>query len=158
MAQRAWVLVSHYFQVSATESVGLPDRLQQWVRHQICLLTQTDDIPAPVLPLRLEQDGHQLVIRFIVDQPAEQYLLLLDEQPPRTFSATSLEWLGLTKREAEVLFWVAKDKGNKEIAVILNCSDRTVKKHLEHIYEKLGVQTRAGAIVQALSMLGMLNQ
>jgi DNA-binding CsgD family transcriptional regulator len=69
-----------------------------------------------------------------------------------------LEWLGLTKREAEVLFWVAKDKSNKEIAVILNCSDRTVKKHLEHIYEKLGVQTRAGAIVQALSRLGMLNQ
>jgi DNA-binding CsgD family transcriptional regulator len=158
MAQRAWILLSQYFQVSATEQVGLPDRLQQWVRHQIRQLTQTDDIPAPTLPLRLEQDGHQLVIRLIVDRPSEQYLLLLDEQPPRTFSATTLEWLGLTKREAEVLFWVAKDKSNKEIAVILNCSDRTVKKHLEHIYEKLGVQTRAGAIVQALSRLGMLNQ
>lgn len=158
MAQRAWGLLSQYFQVSAREPVGLPDRLQQWVRHQINLLTQTDDIPAPVLPLRLEQDEHQLVIRLIVDRPAEQYLLLLDEQPPRIFSAETLEWLGLTKREAEVLFWVAKDKSNKEIAVILNCSDKTVKKHLEHIYEKLGVQTRAGAVVQALSRLGMLNQ
>lgn len=158
MAQRTWKLLTHYFQVSATEPVGLPDRLRQWVKHQLTLLAQSNDIPAPVLPLRLEREGHQLVIRLMVDRPSEQYLLLLDEQPPRSFSATTLEWLGLTKREAEVLFWVAKDKSNKEIGVLLNCSDKTVKKHLEHIYAKLGVQTRAGAVMYALTQLGMLDE
>lgn len=51
----------------------------------------------------------------------------------------------LTPREAEVLAWLAKGKTNRDIADILGMSPRTVNKHLEHIFEKLGVETRAAA-------------
>ncbi len=51
----------------------------------------------------------------------------------------------LTPRETDVLGWVAKGKTNRDIAEILGMSPRTVNKHLEHIYVKLGVETRAAA-------------
>ena len=51
----------------------------------------------------------------------------------------------LTPRETEVLAWLAKGKTNRDIADILGMSPRTVNKHLEHIFEKLGVETRAAA-------------
>lgn len=53
----------------------------------------------------------------------------------------------LTPRETEVLSWVAKGKSNREIAEILGISPRTVNKHLEHTFPKLGVETRAAAAV-----------
>ncbi len=56
----------------------------------------------------------------------------------------------LTKREAEVLAWVAQGKTNWEVAKILGASPRTVQKHLEHIFQKLGVETRTAATVWAL--------
>jgi DNA-binding response OmpR family regulator/DNA-binding CsgD family transcriptional regulator len=55
----------------------------------------------------------------------------------------------LTPREAEVLSWVAKGKTNRDIGDILGMSPRTVNKHLEHIFEKLGVETRAAAAALA---------
>ncbi len=54
-----------------------------------------------------------------------------------------------------MLAWVAKGKTNAEVGVILEMSDRTVQKHLEHIYQKLGVETRTTAAVRALKMLGI---
>lgn len=51
----------------------------------------------------------------------------------------------LTARESEVLSWVARGKTNRDIAEILGMSPRTVNKHLEHIFEKLGVETRTAA-------------
>jgi DNA-binding NarL/FixJ family response regulator len=55
----------------------------------------------------------------------------------------------LTPRETQVLTWLAKGKTNRDIADILGMSHRTVNKHLEHIYEKLGVETRAAAAALA---------
>ncbi len=55
---------------------------------------------------------------------------------------------GLTPREADVIEWVAKGKTNRDIAEILGMSPRTVNKHLEHIYAKLGVETRTAAVAQ----------
>jgi DNA-binding CsgD family transcriptional regulator len=55
----------------------------------------------------------------------------------------------LTPREREVLDWVAAGKTNRDIAAILGASPRTVEKHLERIYEKLGVETRTAAVVRA---------
>jgi DNA-binding CsgD family transcriptional regulator len=69
----------------------------------------------------------------------------------------SIRALGLTKREFEVLCWLAKDKSNGEIAQLLKCSLSTVKKHLEHIYEKLDVQTRTAAVMRLLSQLGSIE-
>ena len=51
----------------------------------------------------------------------------------------------LTLREGEVLEWIAAGKRNGEIAAILECSARTIEKHVQHILEKLGVETRTGA-------------
>jgi len=58
--------------------------------------------------------------------------------------------LGLTAREAEILMWISRGKTNREIGLILDSSPRTVNKHLEHIFEKLGVATRSAAVSKAL--------
>ena len=57
--------------------------------------------------------------------------------------------IGLTRREAEVLLWIARGQSNAEIAASLRISPRTVKKHLEHVFNKLGVKTRLAAAVRA---------
>lgn len=59
----------------------------------------------------------------------------------------------LTQREAEVLIWIAKGKSNKDIGEILNLSPRTVNKHLEQIFVKLGVENRASAAVRAAEVM-----
>lgn len=68
-------------------------------------------------------------------------------------SAAPLESLGLTPREAEVLLWVAQGKGNAETASILGTSEATVRKHLEHIYPKLGIEGRGAASLIAIERL-----
>lgn len=64
-----------------------------------------------------------------------------------------LESLGLTPREAEVLFWVARGKTNDEIATVLGIGLTTVKKHLESTYAKLGVENRTSAAAMALEQM-----
>jgi DNA-binding NarL/FixJ family response regulator len=66
---------------------------------------------------------------------------------------SQLEALGLTPREAEVLFWVARGKTNDEIATVLSIGLTTVKKHLESTYAKLGVENRTTAAAMALEQL-----
>jgi len=58
--------------------------------------------------------------------------------------------LPVTQREREVLEWLAAGKTDREIGEILGMSPRTVQKHLQHIYEKLGVETRTAAVMRAL--------
>ena len=76
-------------------------------------------------------------------------MLLMEEDV--AISASEIEKLGLTKREAEILYWVAQGKTNSEIAILCDISGRTVHKHLEHIFQKLGVETRTAAAQQVLS-------
>jgi DNA-binding NarL/FixJ family response regulator len=59
----------------------------------------------------------------------------------------------LTKREAEVLHWAGCGKTNEEIAIIIGAAAGTVKKHLEHIYDKLGVSNRTAAVMRAGGLL-----
>lgn len=59
---------------------------------------------------------------------------------------------GLTRRESEVMHWLARGKTDADIAALLSISPRTVHKHLEHIYVKLGVETRTAAVMRALAM------
>lgn len=158
MTQRAWELLRQYFQFSSSQGDRLPETLHRWVKYQISRLTQNDDIPSPWLPLRLEQEGKHLVIRLAIAPSQEQYLLLLEEEQSLSPSVASLELLGLTKREAEVLFWATQDKSDMEIASILGCSTGTVKKHLEHIYQKFGIHNRTAAVIYALKSLGMLSE
>ncbi len=53
--------------------------------------------------------------------------------------------LGLTRRQAEVLHWVAEGKTNSEISTILGCSFFTIKNHLKEIFQRLGVHNRLSA-------------
>ena len=64
----------------------------------------------------------------------------------------------LTAREAEVLYWVVKGKTNRDVAEILSMSPKTVTKHLEHVYAKLGVETRTAAANLALSRVTELSR
>lgn len=64
-----------------------------------------------------------------------------------------METLGLTPRKTEVLLWVAQGKSNGDIAVILQMAEKTVKKHLTAVFEKLGVDGRHAATLCALELL-----
>jgi DNA-binding NarL/FixJ family response regulator len=64
-----------------------------------------------------------------------------------------LQQLGLTAREAEVLLWLSRGKANREIGQILGISPRTVNKHLEQVFVKLGVENRASAATRAVRLL-----
>ncbi len=68
-------------------------------------------------------------------------------------SAEPLLKLGLTPREADVLFWVAQGKANAEIGMILEMSVGTVKKHMEHILPKISVENRSAAALRAIEAL-----
>jgi DNA-binding NarL/FixJ family response regulator len=75
------------------------------------------------------------------------------EFKPNFESTAPLGALGLTPREAEVLLWIAQGKSNGEIGVILGMSEKTVKIHAGHIFEKLGVDNRNAATVRAIELL-----
>lgn len=64
-------------------------------------------------------------------------------------AVSTFKKLGLTYRESEVLLWIARGQSNAEIGESLCISPRTVKKHLEHVFSKLGVKTRLAAAVRA---------
>jgi DNA-binding NarL/FixJ family response regulator len=77
-------------------------------------------------------------------------------RPAAAAEPSQLEKLGLTPREAEVLFWVAQGKTNPEVAIITGVQLTTVKKHLESVFLKLGVDNRTAAAALALDRLGPL--
>ena len=60
-------------------------------------------------------------------------------------SAIRVDGVPLTRRENEVLYWVSMGKTNEEVSSIIGAKPMTVKKHLEHIYDKLGVPNRTAA-------------
>jgi DNA-binding CsgD family transcriptional regulator len=141
-----------YLQTYFPNSVNLrylPDLLWAWVKYQISAKTQSR------LPLRIESDGKQLAITLVLAPDKDRYLLLLEEQTLSLLPLLSL--LGLSQRETEVLFWVIRGEDNQAIADRLSVHIATVRKHLESIFRKLGVQSRTEAIAQALEKLGILN-
>ena len=73
----------------------------------------------------------------------DEHLLRLVEGEAGNEQTTLRQKLAVTEREAEVLLWIARGKSNRDIAEILEFSPRTVNKHLEQIYAKLGVENRA---------------
>lgn len=113
---------------------------QQWQQRNVSINNEADVFElAPGFSVRISR----------CQQPGEFLLLLQQETLP--WSPESLrESLKLTFREAEILMWIARGKTNKEIGIILDTSPRTVNKHLEHIFEKLGVSTRAAAVAMVL--------
>jgi DNA-binding CsgD family transcriptional regulator len=156
--QIEWITppASQYLQTyfnQVLELSQLPDSLWAWIKHQISS-TQLLEQPTPCLPLRIEQDDKQLVIRFVVKSLQRRYFLLLAEDTVSILPC--LELLGLSARETEVLLWVMRGEANQAIAKHLDVHLSTVRKHLESIYRKLGVQSRTEAIAQVLDKLGLL--
>jgi DNA-binding CsgD family transcriptional regulator len=133
----------------------LPEILQHWVEQQARCF-QSAELPLPSSPLRVESASARLSIRLIYDAPHDRCLMLLDEQLSPTLSVTALESLGLTRREAEVLWAIMHSQEPSHIATELGISDRTVKKHLENIYEKMGGKTRVAVVMNALTNLGIM--
>ncbi len=87
----------------------------------------------------------------------DEWLVVMRETSDAALIEALAVGLKLTLREAEVLYWVVKGKINRDIAAILGLSPQTVKKHLEHIFTKLGVETRTSAATLALGRVRGLS-
>jgi len=106
-----------------------------------------------VLPAALGADGGALVVRRFAERDRNDLQMLVLEERGAPPGPASLLALGLTAREAEVLYWIAQGKSNPDIATILGANVRTVHKHVEHIFQKLGLETRNAAMLAALEVL-----
>jgi len=135
----------------------LPVEVRRWFLQQRTQWTQRDNVPLPSTPLMLEQEGRQLHIRLLMTADSESHMLLLEEQTTQLDPST-LATLGLDRREAEVLYWLIQGKTNPEIGSILQLRPSTVQTHLLRIYQKLGVETRVAAAMQALESLGLVRR
>ena len=80
------------------------------------------------------------------------------EFKPDFSSSKPLLTLGLTPRAAEALLWLAQGKTNSDIAAILGITESTVKKHVQEMFDKLGVETRGAAALRALETLSLQSQ
>ncbi|MBN2074761.1 MAG: helix-turn-helix transcriptional regulator [Dehalococcoidales bacterium] len=139
----AWKTISRFFDVKPS-SKSLPDKLDRWIEYERARFYQSSDPPTPSVPLVVTNERSQLTLKFVWGgKAAGQDLLLLIEEPASPYPA-------LTRREAEILTWLSQGKTNVEIGEALSISPRTVKKHLEHIYNKLQVHRRSGAVARSL--------
>jgi DNA-binding response OmpR family regulator len=83
----------------------------------------------------------------------DEILFRLSEINTRADESILQQRLALTSREAEVLLWISRGKSNREIGEILTISPRTVNKHLETVFVKVGVENRAAAAARAVRLL-----
>ncbi len=126
-----------------------------WLRHMAATPTGHEAV-VPVA--QAVGDGMQLLARSLGAAGLGETMVLLSLAPMRQSpppAAMGHHMPTLTPRETEVLSWLAKGKTNRDIADILGMSHRTVNKHLEHIFDKLGVETRAAAAALASRGLGV---
>lgn len=126
------------------ESGHMPDHLAIPLQARAWIVKATKAIGTSQ-PLTIEAGARKLQLSFLARTGPDQYMLRLTEENADNAQQTLKEKLSLTNREAEVLLWLARGKSNKDIAEILALSPRTVNKHLEQIYSKLGVENRASA-------------
>ena len=104
--------------------------------------------------------AHNIKIRFrLLSRVADDEILLIIQQAEsveieRAGISKLQSRLGLTSREAEVLYWLSCGKSNRDIADILGISYRTVDKHLEHLFIKIGIESRSSAVATSVRILG----
>ena len=101
----------------------------------------------PELGSRVEFGGSVLNIRRFTEGERRDLLMVALEEEHASPGPLALLSLGLTPRQAEVAYWVAQGKSNPEIAIILSASPRTIDKHMERIFSRLGVENRSSLIV-----------
>jgi CheY-like chemotaxis protein len=131
----------------------LPPELAEWVRTSGA---------APggqgLGPFEAQRDGRRYKAQLTLCGDGEERLLLLDVAQPEWDLDSLRSSLGLTPKEAEILMWIARGKTNRDVGLILGSSPRTINKHLEHIFEKLGVGTRAAAVAVAVDRLRLRTE
>jgi len=144
-------LLSAIFPDYNPEAYALPAHVQEWL-HQYAdrkSPSTSEGVPlnAPDSPIKLE-------LSVISQIGSDEILLRLIEGDPNNDQLVLRQKLQLTQREAEVLLWIARGKSNRDVADILTLSPRTVNKHLEQIFNKLGVENRTSAAALATRTLG----
>jgi DNA-binding NarL/FixJ family response regulator len=120
------------------DAFTLPEQVIRWL-HAL------PESGSPAASIRVQIDGRALQISYIGQVGAYEILLRLSTDEMRDEVQVLQKRLALTAREAEVLLWVGHGKSNREIAAILDLSHRTINKHLDQIYTKLGVENRTAA-------------
>lgn len=101
----------------------------------------------------LQLGERRIEISLVSRMGPDEILLRLTETGARGEEQMLQQRLALTVREAEVLLWISRGKSNREIGEILTISPRTVNKHLETVFVKLGVENRASAAARAVRLL-----
>jgi DNA-binding CsgD family transcriptional regulator len=145
---RLW-LAEYFDAVFLMRGVILPAELLQWARQRVVRESEGRGLRVERRdPLVVSRGERCLVLDLNVDHGKDLHLVTLEEVVLNA-PAAALEALGLTPREAEVMSWVAQGKTNREVGLILGSSARTVQKHLEHIFQKIGVESRTAAILRA---------
>jgi DNA-binding NarL/FixJ family response regulator len=127
----------------------LPEALLQWLQLSVTGQEQR--------PLTVVQHQRQLVCTLQSRTDDGDWLVVLREVSDAATVEATMHALRLTARESEVLYWVVKGKTNRDVGDILGSSPATVKKHLERVYEKLGVETRTAAAAVAMQKVRGLN-
>lgn len=132
------------------EGFVLPDTVRQWLEAcQVSDAAQRDGIDLS----RLADAPRTLKLAYVGQIGGRDFLLRVIEEAPARDEEILRRALSITQREAQVLVWIARGKANRDIAQILGLSPRTVNKHLEQIYAKIGVENRASATALAVRAL-----
>lgn len=129
-------------------------KVSDWFRQNQSSSEQRQIVPAA--PLLISGIRQNLSLTRLADtgQTAtglSSHLVMLQTQEAIPSAEVLMQCCAITRREAEVLYWVALGKTNRDIGEILELSPRTVNKHLEHIFSKLSVETRTAAVASALA-------
>ena len=137
-------LLKRYFPDDQDGDGRLPLALREWMRQE---RAEDQVLSAPRRPLQVNCATHQATIRHA--RQGDDHVLIIQEAAT-AIPPDALFPLGLGRREAEVLAWVAQGKTNVEIAIVLGISKRTVQKHLENVLKKLHCETRTAAAATAI--------
>ena len=124
---------------AGSDDMVLPASLLQWLEQAQARGGSKTPIVASF------PDRPELRLHYMGNVGPGEFLLRLAKDTSGSLPAAFTAELGLTTREGEVLSWLSKGKTNRDIAQILGLSPRTVDKHLEQIYAKLGVENRTAA-------------
>src|ERR1700684_719583 len=137
---QAQKMLSENLAASAGEEFALPEPMLQWLEQAQKAKT------GPKTPAMASFPNNELLrLQYMGKLGPNEFLLRLAKESSSNLPAEFSSELGLTTREGEVLSWLSKGKTNRDIAQILGLSPRTVDKHLEQIYAKLGVENRTAA-------------
>jgi DNA-binding NarL/FixJ family response regulator len=143
---QAQKLLSDNLESGANGELVLPAPMLQWLEQ-----AQKGKTGSKAPAMASFPSNVQLRLQYMGKLSPNEFLLRLAKDSSTDMPAEFSSELGLTSREGEVLSWLSKGKTNRDIAQILGLSPRTVDKHLEQIYAKLGVENRTAAAAIATS-------